>query len=161
MKKETKSKEQEIMKFKERIADLIDLEMEKCPQRKGECFINEILGEIDDFVKSQTTQAAQEAYDCGLDDRDFTAVIKQTEEQGYQRGLKETCISIDEKMAKELLKEGGKTKDVLQTIITQAKNEVVEEIEYRMNTVMIMVHNRNTEKEIKHYLDQVLEQLKK
>ena len=84
-----------------------------------ETFFAHLDSYVDNLLKSQTTQAAREAYDCGLDDRDFIAVIK------------------------------------------QAKNEVIEEIEYRMNTVMIMIHNRNTEKEIKHYLDQVLEQLKK
>ena len=38
---------------KEKIADLIELEMTKCPQRKGECFINEIFCAIDDLLKSQ------------------------------------------------------------------------------------------------------------
>ena len=61
--------------------------------------------------------------------------ISQAEERGYQRGLKETCIGIDKKMAEELMKEGGKTKDVLQTIIARAKQEIIGEIDKEIKSI--------------------------
>ena len=41
----------QIEKWKDKLIDLVELELEKCPQKKGECYMNDILH----LVKTQLT----------------------------------------------------------------------------------------------------------
>ena len=52
-----------LLKAKEKIADLIDEEMAKC--QKGECFINEIFCVIDDLLKAQKEENENESFKKG------------------------------------------------------------------------------------------------
>ena len=44
-----------LSKGKEKIADLIEKEMEECPKEKN-CYINDIFGVVDDLLKNQYRQ---------------------------------------------------------------------------------------------------------
>ena len=57
-----------IINWEDKLIDLIELELEKCPQKKGECYMNDILGyvrellETHDMKKETITNKIGEAF---------------------------------------------------------------------------------------------------
>ena len=46
--------------WENKLIDLIELELEKCPQKKGECYMNDILSFISQLLKAQREEIIKE-----------------------------------------------------------------------------------------------------
>ena len=67
-----------------------------------------------------------------------------TAEANYRRGLKETYIEIDKKMAEELTKEGEATAKIIEIVRQKAKQEVVDEVEKLITAEILICHHEST-----------------